>query len=98
MEITKKTRNQIRLQNIVFIVLFATIITLLAWLSNQYSFESDLTENNKNTLSKISIKLLQQLPEPIIITTFIPDGNLISNRQYIKELVAKYQKHKNNIT
>lgn len=98
MEITKKSRHQIRLQNIIFIVLFATVITLLAWLSNQYKFESDWTENNKNTLSDVSIKLLQQLHAPITITTFIPDGNLISNRQYITELVAKYQKHKSDIT
>ena len=98
MEITKKSRNQIRLQNIIFIVLFSTIIGLLAWLSNQYKIESDWTNNNKNTLSEISVKLLQQIPAPITITTFIPDGNLISNRQYIQELVAKYKKHKENIT
>ncbi len=98
MEITKTSRNQIRLQNIIFIILFSTIITLLAWLSNQYNFESDWTENNRNTLSDVSIKLLQQIPAPVTITTFIPDGNLLSNRQYIKELVAKYQKYKDNIT
>ena len=98
MEITKKSRNQIRLQNIIFIILFSTIIGLLAWLSNQYKIESDWTNNNKNTLSDISVKLLQQIPAPITITTFIPDGNLISNRQYIQELVAKYKKHKENIT
>lgn len=98
MEITKKSRNQIRLQNIIFIVLFSTIVGLLAWLSNQYNIESDWTNNNKNTLSEISVKLLQQTPAPITITTFIPDGNLVSNRQYIKELVGKYKKHKDNIT
>lgn len=98
MEITKKTRNQIRIQSIIFIILFTAAITLLAWLSNQYKYELDWTENNKNTLSDISIKLLQQLPSPITITTFIPDGNLMANRQYIKELVGKYQKHKDNIT
>lgn len=98
MEITKKSRHQIRLQNIIFIVLFSTIVGLLAWLSNQYNIESDWTNNNKNTLSDISIKLLQQTPAPITITTFIPDGNLVSNRQYIKELVGKYKKHKDNIT
>ena len=97
MEITKQSRNQIRLQNIIFIVLFTAIISLLAWLSNQYSFESDWTKNNKNTLSNVSIKLLEQIPEAITITTFIPDGNLISNRQQIKELIEKYQKYKNNI-
>lgn len=98
MEITKTTRNQIRFQNIIFIVLFSTVIALLAWLSNQYNFSSDWTKNNRNTLSDVSIKLLQQIPEPITITTFIPDGNLLANRQYIKELVAKYKKHKEDIT
>ena len=97
MEITKKSRNQIRLQNIVFVILFATIISLLAWLSNQYSFESDWTKNNKNTLSSVSIKLLEQIPEAITITTFIPDGNLMTNRQQIKELIEKYQTYKNDI-
>lgn len=98
MEITKKNRNQLRLQNIIFIILFSTVIGLLAWLSNQYNFESDWTENNRNTLSDASIKLLQQIPAPVKITTFIPDGNLLSNRQYIKELVTKYKKYKEDIT
>lgn len=98
MEITKTTRNQLRLQNIIFIILFSSIIGLLAWLSHKYSFESDWTNNNRNTLSEASIKLLEQIPAPVKITTFIPDGNLMSNRQYINELVAKYQKYKSDIT
>ena len=98
MEITQKSRNQIRLQNIIFVTLFLAIIGLLAWLSNQYNINSDWTKNNRNTLSDASIKLLQQIPAPITITTFIPDGNLISNRKYIKELISKYQKHNKNIT
>lgn len=98
MEITKKSRNQLRLQNIVFIILFSVIVGLLAWLSTQYNFSSDWTQNNRNTLSDTSIKLLQQIPQPVKITTFIPEGNLLSNRQYIKELVAKYKKYKPNIT
>ncbi len=98
MEITKSTRNQIRLQNILFVILFSTVVGLLAWLSNQYSFSSDWTKNNRNTLSDVSIKLLEKMPGPITITTFIPDGNLLANRQYIEELVAKYKKHKQDIT
>lgn len=98
MEITQKSRNQLRIQNIVFIVLFSVMIGLLAWLSNQYRLESDWTINNRNTLSDLSIKLLQQMPEPVKITTFIPEGNLLSNRQYINELVEKYKKYKADIT
>jgi ABC-type uncharacterized transport system involved in gliding motility auxiliary subunit len=98
MEITKTTRNHLRFQNITFIVLFTSVIGLLAWLSTQYNFESDWSANNKNTLSDSSIKLLQQVPGPVKITTFIPDGNLLSNRKYITELVDKYKKHKADIT
>ena len=98
MEITKKSRTQLRVQNIVFIALFSVTIGLLAWLSNQYNFGSDWTKNNRNTLSDASIALLQQIPAPVKITTFIPDGNLLSNRKYINELIAKYQKYKQNIT
>jgi len=98
MEITKKSRNQLRIQNIIFIVLLSISIALLAGLSNKYNVESDWTKNNRNTLSDVSIKLLQQIPAPVKIITFIPDGNLLSNRQYITELVAKYQKYKKDIT
>ena len=98
MEITKTTRNHLRFQNVLFIILFSTVIGLLAWLSTQYRFESDWTKNNRNTLSDASIELLKQIPAPVKITTFIPDGNLLSNRQYIKELIKKYQKYKSDIT
>jgi len=97
MEITKKTRTQLRLQNITFIVLFTTAIGLLAWLSTKYNIEADWTENNKNTLSDVSIKLIQQMPSPIKVTTFIPEGNLLSNRKYIEELVNKYKRYKKDI-
>ncbi|MDH5601531.1 MAG: GldG family protein [Gammaproteobacteria bacterium] len=98
MEITKKSRNQLRLQNIIFIILFSAIIGLLAWLSNKYYFESDWTRNNRNTLSDVSVKLLEKMPAAVKITTFIPDGNLAANSKYIKELVAKYQKYKEDIS
>ena len=93
MEITKNSRSQLRIQNIIFFVLSSIIVILLAWLSTKYNVESDWTKNNRNTLSNVTIKLLQQIPAPIKITTFIPEGNLLSNRQYIKELVEKYKKY-----
>jgi len=80
MEITKKSRNQLRIQNIVFITLFLIVVAMLAWLSNKYNFESDWTKNNRNTLSDASIKLLQQMPAPIKITTFYyPTVNILKS-------------------
>jgi len=98
MEITTKSRNQLRFQNIVFVVLFATIIGLLAWLSNLYSVEADWTASNRNTLSEATIKLLEQMPEQVNIVSFIPEGNLMASRKNISELIEKYQKYKKDIT
>lgn len=98
MEITKTTRTQLRFQGIIFVILFFSIIAMLAWISSRYNYEADLTANNRNTLSAASITLIQAIPEPIKISAFIPEGNLLSNRLQIQELVKKYQKYNNKIT
>lgn len=98
MKITKKSRNQLRFQGIIFVVLFSTIIALFAWLSSRYNYQADWTANNRNTLSEVSIKLLQKIPAPVNISVFLPEGKLMSNRQYVTELVKKYQRYKPDIS
>lgn len=98
MEITSKNRNQLRLQNIIFILLFCTVIGLLAWLSLQYRFEYDFTANKRNSLSPVTIKLLEKIPGEIKITSFIPDSAMQSSHKYVRELVGRYQKYKKDIT
>lgn len=98
MEITKKSLNQLRLQNIIFIVLLTAIIGLIAFISNRYNFESDWTANNRNTLSDGTIQLLEKIPQPVKIISFLPKSKLLANRKYIIEFVAKYQKYKKDIT
>ena len=41
MEVTKQSRLHIRLQNIIFMLLFLTSIILIAWLTNRYSLQFD---------------------------------------------------------
>ena len=98
MEINKKSHNQIRLQGITFIVLFSAIIGLLAWVSYIYNYDADWTANNRNTLSEATTRLLENIDGEVKISVFIPEGNLMSNRVYIEELVKRYQRHKDNIT
>ena len=48
MKVTVKSRRQIRLQNILFVVLFVGLIGVLAWLSTRYHYQSDWTANGRN--------------------------------------------------
>ena len=46
----------------------------LAWLSNQYPLEKDMTHNTANTLSPATQKLLQSLPDTVEVTVYVKKG------------------------
>ncbi len=85
------SKNQLRLQNLIFLVLFLTIIGLLGWLSSQYHFESDWTANSRNTLSEQSTKLLATLEKPILVEAFLREGN--PQQAAISEVFQRYQRY-----
>jgi len=92
MQVTKKTHLQIRLQNIVFVVLFLTFIAMLAWLGERYNITSDWTNNSRNTLSTASIELLNKIDGPVSITSFV------SRNEQIEKFIQRYQRHKKDIS
>ena len=97
MEMNKKTRNQFKFQNITFIVLFLSIIGLLAWLSQRYSIDADWTATGRNTLNEATVKLLSRMEQPVHITAFARESQLLATRKNIQEFIARYQKHKDDI-
>ena len=97
MEITKKTRLNLRIQGLIFLILFLTIVGMLAWLSKRYNVEADWTATGRNTLSEASIKLAERLPDTFTFTAFARDSDLIPARKSIRELVGRYQKHTDKI-
>jgi ABC-type uncharacterized transport system involved in gliding motility auxiliary subunit len=99
MKVTSKSRLLIRLQNIIFVLLFLSAVGLLAWLSTRYSFIQDWTSSNRNTLSETSITLLQRIDGPVSITAFVRDGvESAALRQRITDIVNRYQRHNKNIS
>jgi ABC-type uncharacterized transport system involved in gliding motility auxiliary subunit len=96
MNVTRKTHQAVRIQNIIFTLLFCSVMGVLAWLSTQYSVQSDWTANSRNSLSSPSIQLLQKLSNPIEITAYVTKNDVI--RQRISELIRKYQQHKDDIS
>lgn len=95
MKVTHKSRILIRLQNIVFVVLFLAVMGMLAWLSTRYSITSDWTEGSRNSLSPASISLLQTIPDSVEITAFVRSAE---EKQYIRQLIDRYRSHKKNLT
>lgn len=85
-----------RIQHLIFIVLFLTVMGILAWLSEHYSAEWDLTWGNRNSLTEASIDMLGELDQPITITAFVHDSDKVT-RDVIKDLVGRYRRHKPDI-
>jgi len=96
MKFAASSRRNLRLQNVVFLILVLLIIGMLAWLSTRYSFQSDWSANGRNTLSNATISLLREMPEPVVIKSYARETPLL--RKHIVNLVASYQRHKSNLS
>ncbi len=88
----KKAQFALRLQNIIFYILFLTIIGLLAWLGKTYHKGYDLTRNQQNSLHESTQKLLQNLKQPLKFVAYVPDDATVHSG--LKKLISKYQKVK----
>lgn len=95
MKITRKSHRQIRIQNLLFYILFVLVVGGLGYLSTQYKFESDWTYGNRNSLSDATQELLSKLDKPIKLVVYIPQDSPI--KVGLKELFAKYQLVKKDI-
>ncbi len=95
MKVTIKSKRQIRLQNILFVLLFLLVVGLLAWLSQRYQYQADWTANNRNTLSAASVSVLEQMPEQIMVSAFTVDSGAM--RQHIADLLGRYQRYKKSL-
>lgn len=92
MLVNTHTRTRMRLQNLLFSVLFLTVIGLLGWLSTRYNFQADWTANGRNSLSSASEALLEQLPGPVLASLYATDSAQL--RQPVRDLIARYQRFK----
>jgi ABC-type uncharacterized transport system involved in gliding motility auxiliary subunit len=96
MEITRRSRILLRLQSLVFTVLFVGVIGLLAWLSTQYVYQADWTVGGRNTISEDTRQLLGTLEEGIEVVAFAREDELL--RKQIQSQIGTYQRFKSDIT
>ena len=96
MEITRRSRLLLRLQSLVFTVLFIGIMGLLAWLSTQYVYQADWTAGGRNTISDDTRQLLGKLDDEVRIIAFAREDELL--RKQIQSQIGTYQRFKPDIT
>jgi ABC-type uncharacterized transport system involved in gliding motility auxiliary subunit len=96
MKINRRTHIEIRLQNLVFTLLFLALVGLLAWLSTRYSAQFDWTAGGRMTLSEASAKLLDMMQGPVKITDYAREEKELRGR--ISDQVGRYSRHKEDLT
>lgn len=96
MKITRASRRQLQFQNLVFLIGLLVVTGLLAWLSTRYNHETDWTSSGRNTLSLESRRLLDEMPDAVHVTAFAREAPLLRN--HIRDLIARYQRHKPDVT
>jgi ABC-type uncharacterized transport system involved in gliding motility auxiliary subunit len=96
MKINRRTHLEIRLQNLLFSLLFLVAVGLLAWLSTRYTAQYDWTASHRHTLSDASRKVLGLLQGPVTVTAYARESQTV--RQNIRDVVGLYSQTKRDLT
>jgi ABC-type uncharacterized transport system involved in gliding motility auxiliary subunit len=100
MNINRKLRFQLFVQNGFFVVLFLLLVILIGYLTSEYRVARDITQANRNILTQGSINILKQMKGPINITVFATKDDASSGDNFRKgmmDFVARYQREKKNV-
>ena len=100
MKINRNLRLQILAQSWFFVILFLLLVVLVGYLTNQYRFTKDITQANRNLLTKGSVNILKQMKGPVNITVFASKDDAGSGddfRKIMAGFIGRYQREKKDI-
>jgi len=95
MKITDKSRLQIRINSFTMMLLIISLAGLLSWVSTRYSWQMDMTQSGRHTLSDASKEVLTRMDGPVEITAYARED--VNLRNAIKKVVSRYQSVKEDI-
>ena len=90
------TRQRLRCNHLLFLLLFFLTLGLLAGLSQRYALQSDWSYGQRNTLSEASQTLLAGMDGPVRVTAYARETPTL--REAIRRLVGRYQRYKLDLT
>jgi len=89
MKVTPRSRHQILLQNVMFVVLLLAAAGFTAWLSTIYVYQADWTYGHRNSLSPATVKLMGTLKQPLTVTAYASAAS--PYREPLKHFFKNYQ-------
>ena len=90
----RPSQTGLRLQNIIFTLLFMGVIGMLAWLGKTYHTSYDVSLRQQNSLHASTQKLLTRVKQPLKFTAYVPDDATVHTG--LKKIIAKYKKIKSD--
>ena len=99
MNINKKLRIQLLLQNSLFMLLLVAAVVLLSLLARDHRMQWDISQNGRNSLTQASLDVLKQLHGPLTITAFATqqDARFGDIRKLIRDFMQPYLRAKPDI-
>ncbi len=99
MQLNKKLRVQLLLQNSLFALLLLAAVVLLSLLVRDHRTQWDLSQSSRNSLTQASLDVLKQLHGPLTITAFATqqDARFGDVRNLIREFMLPYHRAKPDI-
>lgn len=91
MKLSSQSRLHLTIQKVIFLLLFISCLGMLAWISNHYTYQFDLTANKRHSLSANSIELLNKLDKEVSVHAYTTDK---VTRKAIKEIIDRYRRIK----
>jgi ABC-type uncharacterized transport system involved in gliding motility auxiliary subunit len=80
----------------VIALLLVALTLCLLWISERFTLATDVTANQRHSLSPTTLALLQSVERPVSVTAILgPDAQ---QRQGVQELIARFQSANPNIT
>jgi len=92
MQINKKLRVQLLLQNSLFVLLLLAAVVLLSLFARDHRMQADISQNARNSLTQASLDVLKQLHGPLTITAFATpqDPRFGDVRKLIRDFMQPY--------
>ncbi|MXS86296.1 ABC transporter [Nitrosomonas sp. HPC101] len=96
----KKPGGRIHWRNGLFIALFLVLMGVLGYLALEFHTQWDFSQNNRNSLSRASIDVLQKFDGPVHVTVYATqqDLQLGDIRGIISNFIGVYQRIKSDLT
>lgn len=100
MKMNRSLKRQMLVQSWFFVVLFLLLVILVGYIAHEYRYATDVTQANRNILTKGSVEVLKQMKDPVNITVFATNDDVNRGDNFRKgmiDFIARYQREKSDI-